>query len=295
MLLTRRAVLKTLMASGTGAVAGIAGYGYAYERHALRLVHSDLPVSGLAPEHVGLRIALITDLHHSEFTSQADIARAVDLTLAQRPDIVVLGGDYVSFRERQYMAPCAEALAPLTAPGGVFAIMGNHDDDREMPAALERRGFNVLRDRCTTLTIKGAALDLAGIRYRTRTPAEISRVLGGSGRSAILLAHDPRRLVQAVQLAVPAVLSGHTHGGQVVLPVVGAVAAREFPVVAGVAVQDGTSIFVSRGIGTVYLPLRVNCPPEVALITLRRAGSTDPTTRRHEGNTPGKVKLDRLR
>ena len=72
------------------------------------------------------------------------------------------------------------------------------------------------------------------------------------------------------------------------LPVLGAVAARKFPVLAGVAVQDGTSIFVSRGVGTVYLPLRVNCPPEVALITLRRAGPTDPTARRHEGTLRAK-------
>ena len=89
-----------------------------------------------------LRIGLITDLHHSAFTSQADRARAVDLAMAQRPDLVVLGGDYVSFRQREYMEPCAEALARLTAPHGVFAILlGNHDDDRDMPSALERRGF----------------------------------------------------------------------------------------------------------------------------------------------------------
>ena len=96
--------------------------------------------------HDGLRVALLTDLHHSEFTSQADIARAVDLAMAPRPDVIVLGGDYVSFAERRYMEPCAEALAPLEAPGGVLAILGNHDDDRYMPAALERRGFTVLKD-----------------------------------------------------------------------------------------------------------------------------------------------------
>src|SRR5688572_26763677 len=138
MQLTRRAVLKTLLSSTTGAVAGVTAYGYAYERHALRLVRADLPVSGLAPQHVGLRIALLTDLHHGEFTSQADIARAVDLALAQRPDFVVLGGDYVSFGERRYMEPCAESLAGLSAPEGVFAVLGNHDDDRQMPAALKR-------------------------------------------------------------------------------------------------------------------------------------------------------------
>jgi len=269
--LTRRAILKTGVSALCGAAAGVVAHGYAYERHALRLVRADMPVPGLAPEHVGVRVGFVTDLHHSEFTTQADIARAVDLVMAQRPDLIVLGGDYVSFGERRYMEPCAEALAPLTAPNGVFAILGNHDDDREMPAALERRGFAVLRDRRTNITMNRAPLILAGIRYWTRQPADVARVVSPSAIPTILLAHDPRRFAQAIELAVPAVLSGHTHGGQVVLPFIGAPAARRFPVVAGSAVRTGTSIFVSRGVGTVYLPLRINCPPEVALITLRHA------------------------
>jgi uncharacterized protein len=269
MVMSRRAVLKALLSTTTGAAVGVAAHGYVYERHALRLVRADLRVSGLPPQHEGLRVGLITDLHHSDYTSQADIARAVDLVVAQRPDLIVLGGDYVSFAERRYMEPCAEALAPLSAPHGVFAIMGNHDDDRQMPAALEQRGFEVLRDERTTIVINHAPLDLAGIRFWTRQPAEIARVLAGSRATTILLAHDPRRFAQAAALAVPAVLSGHTHGGQVVLPLVGAPAARRFPLLAGTAERDGTTIFVSRGVGTVYVPIRVNCPPEVALLVLR--------------------------
>jgi hypothetical protein len=86
----------------------------------------------------------------------------------------------------------------------------------------------------------------------------------------LLLAHDPRRLTEAAVLGIPAVLSGHTHGGQIVLPGLGAIAARKFPVRAGNGERGATSIFVSRGIGTVYVPVRINCPPEVALVTLRR-------------------------
>ena len=85
----------------------------------------------------------------------------------------------------------------------------------------------------------------------------------------ILLAHDPRRLTEAPALKIPLVLSGHTHGGQVVLPLVGAVAAKKFPVVAGVARRGETTMFVSRGVGTVYVPVRINCPPEVAVLTLQ--------------------------
>ncbi len=270
MLVTRRAVLKAAGSATVGAVAGLAGYGYLYERHALRVVEAELLVSGLSPLHDGLRVGLVTDLHHSEFTSQADIATVVDLAMAQRTDVIVLGGDYVSFAERRYMEPCAEALAPLQAPGGVFAILGNHDDDRYMPAALENRGFTVLKDRRATRSLKGATLEFAGVRYKTRAPADVARVVGTSGGTTILLAHDPRVLNLAAELAVPVVLSGHTHGGQIVLPFIGAPAGRKFPVLAGSAVRGRTSIFVSRGVGTVYLPVRVNCPPEVAVLTLRR-------------------------
>ena len=114
-------------------------------------------------------------------------------------------------------------------------------------------------------------MDFAGIRYWTHKVGDVAHVLRGAVPYAILLAHTPKRLVEAQQLAVPAVISGHTHGGQIVLPGVGAIAAREFPVVAGFERREGTSIFVSRGVGTVYVPIRINCPPEVAVLTLEPA------------------------
>jgi uncharacterized protein len=265
---TRRAILKSLLAAGIGGVAGLLAHGVLYERHALRLVRVTLPVSGLRPAHHGLRIGFLTDLHHSQFVSQVEIARAVDLVLGAAPDLIVLGGDYVSNQNRRYMRPCAEALAPLRARHGIFAILGNHDDDREMPAALAARGFDVLKDARTRREINGEPLDIAGIQFWTKQPHEIARVVGRSAATTLLLAHDPRRLTEAAALAVPAVLSGHTHGGQIVLPGLGAVAARRFPHVAGLAEEDGTAIFVSRGVGTVYVPIRIDCPPEVAVVTL---------------------------
>jgi predicted MPP superfamily phosphohydrolase len=138
-----------------------------------------------------------------------------------------------------------------------------------MPAALASRGFSVLKDQRTSLTIKGERLDIAGIRFWTRSPGEIANVLKGTGGTTVLLAHDPRRLVEAAALDVQLVLSGHTHGGQVLVPGVGAIAGRKFPVLAGSASRENTSIFVSRGVGTVYVPIRINCPPDVAILTLR--------------------------
>lgn len=268
--LSRRAVLKGLSATVVGAGTGAGAYGFTYERHRIGVSRASLPVSGLAPALAGLRIGFITDVHRSELVPPEDIRAAVRLVLAERPDLIVLGGDYVTWGDRRYVQPSAEALAGLSAPHGVFATLGNHDDDDDMPAALVARGFTVLKDQRTRIVIRGEPLEIAGIRFWTRKVTDLIRVLHGSSSTVILLAHDPRRLQEAADLDVPLVLSGHTHGGQVVLPILGAVAARRFPVVAGIGRRQNTTLYVSRGIGTVFVPCRLNCPPEVAILTLQR-------------------------
>jgi predicted MPP superfamily phosphohydrolase len=267
-LLDRRSLLKGLAGVAIGTATGAAAHGFLYERHHLELTKTSFPVPGLPEALRGLRIGLLTDLHRSELVSHEMIAAAVRIVMAEKPDLIVLGGDYVTWSDRRYMAPAAEALAPLSAPYGVIAILGNHDDERDMPAALAAKGFTVLRDARTRLTIRGETMDFAGIKYWTRKLTDIAHVVRGAVPHTILLAHTPKRLLEAQILAVPAVISGHTHGGQIVLPGVGAIAAREFPVIAGLAQRQGTTIFVSRGVGTVYVPVRINCPPEVAILTL---------------------------
>lgn len=268
MVVTRRAAIRTIVAGGVGAVSGVGAFGYLYGRHELEVTRAVVPVAGLPPALAGLRIGLLTDVHRSRWVSPEDVARAVALLMAERPDLIVLGGDYVTWGDRHFVGPSAEALAPLAAPHGVFGILGNHDDDRNMPAALAARGVQMLKDARTRIAIRDETIDLVGIRYWTRRPADIAPLLRGAGPNVILLAHDPRRLTEAAALHVPLVLSGHTHGGQVVLPVIGAIAAQKFPVIAGLGWRGRTTIFVSRGIGTVYVPVRVNCPPEVAVLTL---------------------------
>jgi uncharacterized protein len=272
--MTRRAAFKGVLATAVGGLTGALSYGAVYERHRIGVTEATLPVSGLPPAFDGLRIGLLTDIHHSAIVPAEDVARAVELTLSTNPDLIVLGGDYVTFGDRNFVEPVAELLSSLRAPNGVFAILGNHDDDREMPAALARKGITVLKDQRTRVVIRGDGLELAGIRFWTRRPADIARVLRGATDSVLLLAHDPRRLVEAAQLSIPAVLSGHTHGGQVVLPGVGALARARFPILEGLGRREKSSIFVSRGIGTVYVPVRINCPPEVAIVTLQRQSST---------------------
>jgi predicted MPP superfamily phosphohydrolase len=273
MKMSRRTAIRTLVATGVGGLAGAGAYRVVYTPDPVQLSNVTVPVVGLPPGLTGLRIGLMTDVHRSRWVSSEAVATAVALLQSAQPDLIVLGGDYVTWGDTQYVGPSAEDLGRLTAPHGVFAILGNHDGDRDMPAALTAQGISVLKDARTRLTIKHESLELAGIRFWTRRGAELAKVLRGATGTVVLLAHDPRRLTEAIELQVPLVLSGHTHGGQVVLPGVGAVAARKFPVVAGLARRDATTLYVSRGVGTVYVPVRINCPPEVAILTLESASS----------------------
>jgi predicted MPP superfamily phosphohydrolase len=271
MAVSRRTVLKSLFAGGIGTVAGTGAYGYGYGRHQLEVTRMAIPVIGLPPALAGLRIGLLTDIHRSLWVSHEDVAQAVSVAMSEQPDLIVLGGDYVTYGDRHYVGPAAEALAPLSAPHGVFGILGNHDDDRDMPAALAKNGVVMLKDARTRLSINHEQVDVIGIRFWTKRASDIAAVTRGATATTMLLAHDPRRLTEAAGFGIPLVLSGHTHGGQVVLPLVGAIAAQKFPIVAGMGRRDRTTMFVSRGIGTIYVPVRVNCPPEVAILTLQAA------------------------
>jgi predicted MPP superfamily phosphohydrolase len=267
---TRREALRAIGATSVGLAVGPLAYGVVYERHRLVRVDEEIPVSGLPSALDGLRVGLITDVHHSATVSADDVSHAVDLLRAASPDLIVLGGDYVTYGNDAYVEPVAELLAPLAhAPHGSFAVLGNHDSDREMSAALSRQRFTVLRDEHTRITVRHESLDLVGIRFWTRRIEHITQVLKGTGPTTMLLAHDPRRVRQAAQLNVPIVLSGHTHGGQVLLPGLGTVVRQDFPTLAGLKREINTSLFVSRGVGTVYVPIRLNCPPEVSVLTLR--------------------------
>jgi uncharacterized protein len=266
--LTRRTVIRGIGAVTLGTAAGAAAHGFMYERHHVEVTEETLEVIGWPPPLSGLRIGFVTDLHRSATVSHEMIAGAVQMLMAHHPDLIVVGGDYVTNRDRRYIQPAAEALAGLSAPHGVFAVLGNHDDERDVPAALGAKGFTVLKDDRTQIVIRGERIDIAGLRYWTHKVADITRVLSRALPTLILIAHTPKRLIEAAALSVPLVLSGHTHGGQIVLPGLGAVAAREFPVIAGTAHRENTTVFVSRGVGTVYVPVRVNCPPEVAVLRI---------------------------
>ena len=267
--MSRRQWLKGIVAAAVGAASGTAAHGFLYERHRLEVTRAALPVTGLPDALSGLRVGFLSDLHCSALVPRELLDTAVRRLMNEQPDLILLGGDYVTWGDRRFVQPAAEALAPLSAPHGVFAALGNHDDDRDMPTALEAIGIEVLRDARTRIAVRQEPLDIIGIRYWTRKMADIARLARGAAPATILIAHTPSRLTEASALAVPIMLSGHTHGGQVVLPGLGPIAARRFPVVAGQAQREQTSVFVSRGVGTVYVPVRVACPPEAAILTLK--------------------------
>jgi predicted MPP superfamily phosphohydrolase len=271
--ISRRDVLKGSLAVAAGIAAGTVVHGYGWERHALEVARVDLPLRALPAALDGVRVGFLTDLHLSKIVPEADVIAAVDAVNRERPDLVVLGGDYVSFADRMFIDPVADLLGKLTPHHGIFAIVGNHDDERRVPAALRRRGIEVLLDARTRVALRGEALEVAGLRFWTREPSEVAAVVGSAPAPTLLLAHDPRRVEEAAALGVAGMLAGHTHGGQVVLPGVGALAARKFPVASGRLTRGATELYVSRGVGTVVIPVRVNCPPEVTLVTLRRAAA----------------------
>jgi hypothetical protein len=271
--MSRRDVTKMLAAGGAGLFVGGSMHGYINERHRIGVTHASLGVTGLPDAFAGLRVALLTDLHLSPLVDADDVARAVALTLEQKPDLIILGGDYVTWGHDRFIGPVGELLAPLTAPLGVIAILGNHDSDKDVTAALTRNHFIVLRDARTRIELRGDAIDFVGVRYWTRQASTMAKLIASPGKVNILLAHDPRRVTEAADLNIPLVLSGHTHGGQIVLPGIGAWNRGFFPTMHGTLERENTVLFVSRGIGMVYVPVRLNCPPEIAMLTLRRRGA----------------------
>src|SRR5262245_13615595 len=171
---SRRVALKTLLASSVGVVGGMGAYGFLYGRHKLEVTRSDIAVDDLPPGLAGLRVGLLTDVHRSPLVAREDVDAAVTALMNERPDLIVLGGDYVTWGDRRFVGPAAEALAPLSAPHGVFGILGNQDDDHDMPAALMKNGVQMLKDARTRLTIKHDALDLVGIRFWTKRASDIA-------------------------------------------------------------------------------------------------------------------------
>ncbi len=242
------------------------------------ITETEIRLKRLDRAHDGLRVVHLTDIHHSLWTRLRVVRRTVHLANALEPDVVALTGDYVSFSPA-CVWPVARALGKLHARLGVFAVLGNHDfrvGADEMARALRAQGIHVLRNSHFALRAGGAALWMVGIDDLWWSADDLERALHhvpGSD-SKILLCHNPLGIHLAARKGIDLVLSGHTHGGQVRLPVVGSVHGRSKlgeRFVDGWNRLDGTQIYVGRGIGVSVVPFRVGCPPEIACLRLHRA------------------------
>ena len=242
----------------------------------LTVEHHQIHLQRLPRELDGFRIVQLSDIHHSPFTSREQIERAVETANSLQPDIVALTGDYVS-KERAYAAPCAELLSGLRARHGVYAVLGNHDhwtDAALITDLFRAEGITVLVNQGMRFENNGAAFWLAGVDDTMVGLEDLPLALAGSSDNEfkLLLAHNPIILRRAARAGVDLVLSGHTHGGQVRLRSERNTAGRpRRRLLKGLARQGETQIYITRGLGTVVLPVRFGCPPEVSLLELRTA------------------------
>jgi predicted MPP superfamily phosphohydrolase len=222
----------------------------------------------------GLRVVQISDIHHGLFLPEEWLSEAVRQTNRLNPDIIALTGDFVTYSRRN-IGPAAELLGRLRARYGVFAVLGNHDfrvDADAITMALRRQRIDVLRNRHVTLWFGGESMYLAGVDDYGYG-ADLRRAMRGVPREAatVLLAHNPRVIHLASRNNVSLVLSGHTHGGQVNLPLLGTVYGRSperLRYKIGWDRMGATQIYVSRGIGTIVLPWRLRCPAEITHLEL---------------------------
>ena len=242
----------------------------------LTVEHRQIRLRRLPRELDGFRIVQLSDLHHSPFTSREQIERAIETANSLQPDIVALTGDYVS-KEREYAAPCAELLGALSPKHGVYAVLGNHDhwtDAALITDLFRAEGITMLVNQGMRFEKNGAAFWLAGVDDTMVGLEDLPLALAGSSENEfkLLLAHNPIILRKAARAGVDLVLSGHTHGGQVSLRSEHNASGRpRRRLLKGLARQGETQIYVTRGLGTVVLPVRFGCPPEVSLLELRSA------------------------
>jgi uncharacterized protein len=226
----------------------------------------------------GLRIAVIADLHAgAPYIDEAKIAEIVRRTNAERPDLILLNGDFVGCRMPGQRPIAIETVAallrPLQARLGVYAFIGNHDHHNgaaRVIAALEGAGFPVLENRATT--VSDGSFVIAGFGHAYSNPGRAEDVLAGLAPDATILCvtHSPDMFPRLPERCI-LTIAGHTHGGQVSLPLLGRMMVPSCfgqRYAAGLTVESGRTLFVSTGIGTSVLPVRFGVRPEISILEI---------------------------
>jgi uncharacterized protein len=271
------------LAAGAG-VTAIAADGVLFEPMRPSIVRKEIILKRWPARLDGFNIALLSDFHYDPIFSIHPIQSAVELVNRVRPDLVLLPGDFVTsppFGNRSRgladAEPCAQLLQKLQAALGLWAVMGNHDAAAgayQVTAALRAAGVSVLSNAAAPIEHNGRRFWLAGVADVLQSSADLHSALHTvpSDEAVILMAHEPDYADYVARYPVDLQLSGHSHGGQIRLPLVPPLYLPPL----GTKYYSGLynirelTLYTNVGLGTINVPVRLNCPPEVTLITVRR-------------------------
>jgi uncharacterized protein len=283
----RRFLTRTAVAVSSTPFAACA-YGLLYERTDVETTHQRIVLPRLPKAFDGFRIAQLSDIHVGPFMTAGDIRRYVDMVNRLKPDLVALTGDFVTW-EASPQGAVVDALSGLKAPFGIFGCMGNHEQwagaEDSITRLFAERGAKMLRHENAVIASAGERFNLIGVDYQTRTPfgpprdGIVGEYLEGvdklmlPGAVNILLSHNPNTFDRAAELGIDLSLAGHTHGGQVTLEYISpdiSPARLITRYVRGWFKKGGSQLYVNRGIGTIFSPVRFGAPPEITLYELKR-------------------------
>jgi predicted MPP superfamily phosphohydrolase len=278
------------------AILGLAVYAFLIEPNALNVNRRELRIRNWSPKLNGFKIVAISDLHAgSNFITAEKIREVVARANAEEADLVVLLGDYVSrryFARKELKMPVeviSDNLRGLKAKYGVYAVLGNHDneyDDQSVRTEMERTGLKILENEVVSLERNGEKLRILGVRDILKLGSNWAQVsddlkkylenASAADGKLIVLTHNPDTIVYlteglSISNNLALILAGHTHGGQVRFPLVGSpIVPSEFgqKYAAGHIRDKGVDMFVTTGIGTSILPVRFGVPPEIAVLEI---------------------------
>jgi len=282
--MSRRTFLKKTARSAAGLVALCAAplwYAHRVERLRLETVRLELSFAALPAAFDGMTILHFSDLHYGFYYGLNELTGLVSRVRGLSPDMIVFTGDLFDRDVLPHADECAEALRLLSAPLGKWAVPGNHDyyTGRKLaPQVYERGGFTLLVNRSERLRRGGDVLQIAGLDDLKLGRPDFHAAFEGldPGMFTLFLSHQPDAADRTAPWRADLQLSGHSHGGQVRLPLIGALltpsGGKKY--VQGLyklaGRQTESFVYTNRGVGTTHLPVRFMCPPELTLITLRR-------------------------
>ncbi len=284
---SRRTFLRNSLAALSGAALPLAGYAEFIEPHHLTVERLEFRITNLPEAFDGFRIVQLSDFHFGDFIGEKEVRAAVDLANSLKPDLVALTGDFITcpgptaathVTNAVYAnaAICARTLSALDAPLGAVACLGNHDVETNGPYIAEVLSdfhIKVLRNSSYVIERERERLWIAGVDDGVFGDPDFAKCVRTipAKEPTILLAHEPDLADEAAKHGFAVQLSGHSHGGQIRLPVVGAMylptLGKRYPF--GYYRIGNMQLYTNRGVGMIVLPYRFNAPPEVTLITLR--------------------------